>query len=164
MLWNALVLHARWGGMVKERGLAMLAVVGNIVTSWSWFGVNELGVGLHSYGFTEGVLLKPGNLRGHAIGHHRAGLAAEAPVVELPRHAGGLAVDRAALRACRGSDVTLRLLSRCDSSAVNLRLRHGSSPSAACDRGDRQVLDQARPFRAWPALARPSWAPASAPG
>jgi hypothetical protein len=35
----------------------MLAVGGNIVTSWSWFGVNELGIGLHSYGFTEGVLL-----------------------------------------------------------------------------------------------------------
>jgi hypothetical protein len=25
------------------------------VTAWSWFGVNELGVGLHSYGFTEGA-------------------------------------------------------------------------------------------------------------
>lgn len=58
VLWNALVLHARWGGMVKERGLAALAVGGNIVTAWSWFGVNELGVGLHSYGFTEGVLFK----------------------------------------------------------------------------------------------------------
>ena len=57
VLWNALVLHARWGGMVKERGLAALAVVGNIVVSWSCFGVNELGVGLHSYGFTEGVLM-----------------------------------------------------------------------------------------------------------
>jgi len=57
VLWNALILHARWGGMVKDRGLAALAVVGNIVTSWSWFGVNELGIGLHSYGFTEGVLL-----------------------------------------------------------------------------------------------------------
>lgn len=56
VLWNALVLHARWGNMVKDRGLAVLAVGGNIVTSWSWFGVNELGVGLHSYGFTEGVL------------------------------------------------------------------------------------------------------------
>jgi ABC-type transport system involved in cytochrome c biogenesis permease subunit len=57
VLWNVLVLHARWGGMVKERGLAVLAIGGNIVTSWSWFGVNELGVGLHAYGFTEGVLL-----------------------------------------------------------------------------------------------------------
>ncbi|MGQ0636916.1 MAG: cytochrome c biogenesis protein CcsA [Planctomycetaceae bacterium] len=60
VLWNALVLHARWDGMVKERGLAVLAVAGNIVTAWSWFGVNELGVGLHSYGFTEGVLLALG--------------------------------------------------------------------------------------------------------
>ena len=57
VLWNALILHSRWGGMVKQRGLALLAIGGNIVTSWSWFGVNELGVGLHSYGFTEGVLL-----------------------------------------------------------------------------------------------------------
>ena len=57
VLWNALVLHARWDGMVRDRGLAVLAIVGNIVTSWSWFGVNELGIGLHSYGFTEGVLL-----------------------------------------------------------------------------------------------------------
>jgi len=56
VLWNALVLHARWGGMVRDRGLAVLAVLGNVVTSWSWFGVNELGVGLHSYGFTEGRL------------------------------------------------------------------------------------------------------------
>jgi len=56
VLWNALILHARWGGLVKERGLAVLAVVGNIVTAWSWFGVNELGVGMHSYGFTNGVL------------------------------------------------------------------------------------------------------------
>jgi ABC-type transport system involved in cytochrome c biogenesis permease subunit len=60
VLWNALILHARWGAMVRDRGLAVLAVVGNIVTSWSWFGVNELGVGLHSYGFTEGVLLALG--------------------------------------------------------------------------------------------------------
>ena len=43
------------GGVV-----AALALGGNIVTSWSWFGVNELGVGLHSYGFTEGVVLALG--------------------------------------------------------------------------------------------------------
>ncbi len=57
VLWNALILHARWGGMIGGRGLAVLAVLGNITTGWSWFGVNELGIGLHSYGFTEGVLL-----------------------------------------------------------------------------------------------------------
>jgi ABC-type transport system involved in cytochrome c biogenesis permease subunit len=53
VLWNALILHARWGGLIKPRGLMCLAVFGNIVTSWSWFGVNMLGIGLHSYGFTE---------------------------------------------------------------------------------------------------------------
>jgi ABC-type transport system involved in cytochrome c biogenesis permease subunit len=52
VIWNALILHARWGGMVKTRGLMCLAIFGNIVTSWSWFGVNMLGIGLHSYGFT----------------------------------------------------------------------------------------------------------------
>ncbi len=57
VLWNAVVLHARWGGMVKDRGMAVLSIGGNIATAWSWFGVNELGVGLHSYGFTEGILL-----------------------------------------------------------------------------------------------------------
>ena len=27
----------------------------NVITAWSWFGVNQLGVGLHSYGFTDGI-------------------------------------------------------------------------------------------------------------
>ncbi|MDA7503854.1 cytochrome c biogenesis protein CcsA [Planctomicrobium sp.] len=56
VLWNALVIHARWGNIVKDKGSAILVVLGNIVVSWSWFGVNELGVGKHSYGFTQGVL------------------------------------------------------------------------------------------------------------
>lgn len=49
----AIFLHARWGGICKERGLMALAICGNIITTWSWFGVNLLGVGLHSYGFTN---------------------------------------------------------------------------------------------------------------
>jgi len=53
VLWNALILHARWDGLVKDRGLMNLALFGNIATSWSWFGVNMLGVGLHSYGFMD---------------------------------------------------------------------------------------------------------------
>jgi ABC-type transport system involved in cytochrome c biogenesis permease subunit len=53
VLWNALILHARWGGVIRQRGLMCLAIFGNIVNSWSWFGTNMLGVGLHSYGFTE---------------------------------------------------------------------------------------------------------------
>ena len=49
VLWNALILHARWGGLVKQRGMAVLALVGNIIVIWSWWGVNMLGVGLHAY-------------------------------------------------------------------------------------------------------------------
>jgi hypothetical protein len=48
-----MILHARWAGLIKERGLMAMAVFGNIVTSFSWFGVNMLGVGLHSYGFMD---------------------------------------------------------------------------------------------------------------
>ena len=53
VLWNALILHLRWGGLIRERGLVNCAIFGNVVTAWSWFGVNMLGIGLHSYGFTE---------------------------------------------------------------------------------------------------------------
>ncbi len=51
VLWNALILHARWAGLVKDRGVAVLAIVGNCITAWSWFGTNQLQVGLHAYGF-----------------------------------------------------------------------------------------------------------------
>ncbi len=53
VIWNAIILHVRAGGMIKQRGLMVMAVFGNIVTSWSWFGTNMLGVGLHSYGFMD---------------------------------------------------------------------------------------------------------------
>jgi ABC-type transport system involved in cytochrome c biogenesis permease subunit len=53
VLWNAIILHARWGGMIRERGLMNMVIFGNIVTGWSWFGVNMLGIGLHSYGFMD---------------------------------------------------------------------------------------------------------------
>lgn len=51
VLANAILLHSRWAGWAKQRGTAVLAVFGNMVVAWSWFGVNMLGVGLHSYGF-----------------------------------------------------------------------------------------------------------------
>ncbi len=57
VLWNALILHARWGGVVRTRGFMCLAVAGNIITSWSWFGTNMLGVGLHSYGFMDSAFI-----------------------------------------------------------------------------------------------------------
>ncbi len=53
VLWNALILHMRWAGFARERGIMMMAVFGNVITSVSWFGVNMLGIGLHSYGFMD---------------------------------------------------------------------------------------------------------------
>ena len=53
VIWNALLLHARFSGIAKTRGLACIAIFGNVVTAWSWFGTNMLGVGLHSYGFMD---------------------------------------------------------------------------------------------------------------
>jgi cytochrome c-type biogenesis protein CcsB len=53
VIMNALWLHARWGGILRDRGLAVLAIAGNIVTMWSWFGTNQLRIGLHSYGFNK---------------------------------------------------------------------------------------------------------------
>ena len=53
VIWNTLILHARWAGLVRQRGMAVLAVVGIMVTTWSWFGTNQLGVGLHAYGFSK---------------------------------------------------------------------------------------------------------------
>jgi ABC-type transport system involved in cytochrome c biogenesis permease subunit len=57
VLWNAAALHARWDKWLGPRGFALFAIGGNIVTAWSWFGTNQLGIGLHSYGFTSGVLM-----------------------------------------------------------------------------------------------------------
>ena len=72
VLWCAIILHARWGGYIEQRGLMVMAIFGNIVTSFSWFGVNMLGVGLHSYGFMQkGISLagrfhaQPARLDGH---------------------------------------------------------------------------------------------------
>jgi len=53
VLWCGIILHARWGGMIRQRGLMAMAIFGNAITAFSWFGVNMLGVGLHSYGFMD---------------------------------------------------------------------------------------------------------------
>ena len=43
----------KWGKLLSNRWLMILTVFSNIVTVWSWKGTNMLGIGLHSYGFTE---------------------------------------------------------------------------------------------------------------
>src|SRR6185436_4470271 len=56
-LWELIVLHARRAGYLRDFGVAMASVFGTAVVASSWWGVNLLGVGLHSYGFTSGILI-----------------------------------------------------------------------------------------------------------
>jgi len=53
VLWISLILHARATRTAGARGVMALAVLGSALTAFSWFGVNMLGVGLHSYGFMD---------------------------------------------------------------------------------------------------------------
>ena len=43
------------GGYVKAQGLALATIAAGCVVAFSWWGVNLLGIGLHSYGFTGGI-------------------------------------------------------------------------------------------------------------
>lgn len=57
VLWCAILFHSRFDGMIRDYGMAMGSVFGIMVVMFAWFGVNLLGVGLHSYGFTSGVFI-----------------------------------------------------------------------------------------------------------
>lgn len=57
ILWAMLLLHLRSGRLVDTHGFALLNCFNVIVTFLCWFGVNLLGVGLHSYGFQGGTAL-----------------------------------------------------------------------------------------------------------
>ena len=55
VLMCLIILHARLGGYIREIGLHACNIITGMITVFSWFGVNQLGVGLHAYGFTDGV-------------------------------------------------------------------------------------------------------------
>ncbi|MEK7412084.1 MAG: cytochrome c biogenesis protein CcsA, partial [Planctomycetota bacterium] len=55
VVWLIMMLHLRISGLAGPRGFAFGLILGNIVVSVAWFGVNLLGVGLHSYGFDGGT-------------------------------------------------------------------------------------------------------------
>ncbi len=55
VLWTLVILHARFGGMIRDIGLHACSIILGSIILFSWFGVNAMGVGLHSYGFLGGV-------------------------------------------------------------------------------------------------------------
>jgi len=55
VLMNLVILHARLGGYIREIGLHACGVILGMITVFSWFGTNQLGIGLHSYGQLGGV-------------------------------------------------------------------------------------------------------------
>lgn len=55
ILWVAILFHARNGGIIGRLGMAAGGVVSIVTVALAWFGVNLLGVGMHSYGFMSGV-------------------------------------------------------------------------------------------------------------
>ena len=60
VIWTALLFHARIAKMIGPLGLAAGSIIGIIVVMWAWFGVNLLSIGLHSYGFTAGLVTNLG--------------------------------------------------------------------------------------------------------
>jgi ABC-type transport system involved in cytochrome c biogenesis permease subunit len=57
VLWLLMLLHGRISGIAKPLGFNAGLVLGNIIVALAWFGVNLLGVGLHSYGFTDSIAM-----------------------------------------------------------------------------------------------------------
>lgn len=55
ILWCAILFHARAAEMIGRRGLAAGCILGGILVALAWVGVNLLGTGLHSYGWTSGA-------------------------------------------------------------------------------------------------------------
>ncbi len=55
VLMTLAILHARMGGFIREAGLHCCNLVLGMIVIFSWFAVNQLGVGLHAYGFTDGT-------------------------------------------------------------------------------------------------------------
>lgn len=55
VLWCLIILHSRLAGWMTGWGLHIMSILGGSVVVFSWWGVNMLEVGLHSYGFIEGA-------------------------------------------------------------------------------------------------------------
>ena len=56
VIWLLVLIHGKMSGILKEREFSAGMMLTNVIVALSWFGVNLLNVGLHSYGFVQGVL------------------------------------------------------------------------------------------------------------
>ena len=57
ILWLIFILHLRLTAVVKEPVFVAGAAMLGLTVALSWFGVNLLGIGLHSYGFIDSETL-----------------------------------------------------------------------------------------------------------
>ena len=57
VLWQLLMIHSRLSGITRPPLFALGMALNNIIVALAWFGVNLLQVGLHSYGFDDGVAI-----------------------------------------------------------------------------------------------------------
>ena len=118
-------------------GIALLSVFCGVITAWSWFGVNQLGVGLHSYGFTEGVLMRLGIfVAAQLVG--ATGLEARTTQLKLEGR------PRALYAADATGDQTPILITRLVADSGDLRRINAPRPRAAEDGvplGHHRVVD-----------------------
>ena len=54
VLWSLIILHARLAGWMSDWGVHLSCIFFGAVVAFSWWHVNMLEVGLHSYGFIKG--------------------------------------------------------------------------------------------------------------
>ncbi|MEM6781128.1 MAG: cytochrome c biogenesis protein CcsA [Pseudomonadota bacterium] len=55
VLWLVWILHGKISGHLKQWDVSALYAYLGVIVALSWFGVNLLNVGLHSYGFIDGI-------------------------------------------------------------------------------------------------------------
>jgi ABC-type transport system involved in cytochrome c biogenesis permease subunit len=63
IVWGALLLHGHKGNIIKEKLLVCGTTFSSAIVLYTWIGVNLMGKGMHSYGFTNsGIYLLLGYL------------------------------------------------------------------------------------------------------
>ncbi len=57
VLWLVFILHARLSNLLSEQKFLILSALTVFIVVCSWFGVNLLNIGLHTYGATRHILI-----------------------------------------------------------------------------------------------------------